>query len=68
MATLGGNPEALDPRAVVEIGADDGTRTRDPDFGKVVRYQLRHVRVYPVCRVVPAVIDARQGRRSVASG
>ncbi len=26
-------------------GADDGVRTRDPDLGKVVLYQLSHVRV-----------------------
>ena len=25
--------------------ADDGIRTRDPNLGKVVRYQLRHVRM-----------------------
>src|SRR5262245_54738934 len=27
--------------------ADDGTRTRDPNLGKVVLYQLSHVRVDP---------------------
>jgi hypothetical protein len=27
------------------IGADDGIRTRDPNLGKVVLYQLSHVRV-----------------------
>ena len=26
-------------------GADDGVRTRDPDLGKVVLYQLSHIRV-----------------------
>jgi cupin domain len=26
-------------------GAEDGTRTRDPDLGKVVLYQLSHFRV-----------------------
>ena len=25
--------------------ADDGTRTRDPHLGKVMRYQLRYVRI-----------------------
>jgi hypothetical protein len=25
--------------------ADDGIRTRDPNLGKVVRYQLRHIRM-----------------------
>ncbi len=28
-------------------GADDGIRTRDPHLGKVVLYQLSHVRVHP---------------------
>lgn len=27
--------------------ADDGTRTRDPHLGKVMRYQLRYIRVLP---------------------
>ena len=27
--------------------ADDGTRTRDPHLGKVMRYQLRYVRMQP---------------------
>ena len=27
-------------------GADDGVRTRDPDLGKVVVYQLSHVRIF----------------------
>jgi hypothetical protein len=26
-------------------GAEDGTRTRDPDLGKVVLYQLSHFRI-----------------------
>lgn len=29
------------------LRADDGTRTRDPHLGKVMRYQLRYVRRYP---------------------
>ncbi len=29
-------------------GADDGTRTRDPHLGKVMLYQLSHVRVVPI--------------------
>ena len=34
------------PRAASRIdGADDGVRTRDPDLGKVVLYQLSHVRI-----------------------
>ena len=28
-------------------GADDGIRTRDPHLGKVVLYQLSHVRMRP---------------------
>ena len=27
------------------VGADDGIRTRDPHLGKVMLYQLSHVRV-----------------------
>ena len=27
------------------LRADDGIRTRDPHLGKVMRYQLRYVRV-----------------------
>ena len=34
------------------LGADDGIRTRDPHLGKVVLYQLSHVRV--VCTMVGA--------------
>jgi hypothetical protein len=30
---------------LVTRGADDGIRTRDPHLGKVVLYQLSHVRV-----------------------
>src|SRR5437588_11253712 len=30
-------------------GADDGIRTRDPNLGKVVLYQLSHVRVGHHC-------------------
>ena len=26
------------------LGADDGTRTRDPHLGKVMLYQLSHIR------------------------
>jgi hypothetical protein len=27
-------------------GADDETRTRDPNLGKVMRYQLRYIRIF----------------------
>ena len=30
-------------------GADDETRTRDPHLGKVMRYQLRYIRIAPQC-------------------
>ena len=32
-------------RAFGGLRADDGTRTRDPHLGKVMRYQLRYVRI-----------------------
>src|SRR5205814_6312192 len=38
-------------RAFGGLRADDGTRTRDPHLGKVMRYQLRYVRVPPEYRV-----------------
>ena len=28
--------------------ADDETRTRDPNLGKVMRYQLRYIRMHPL--------------------
>ena len=33
------------PAAVGMSGAGNETRTRDPNLGKVVRYQLRYIRV-----------------------
>ena len=40
-----GGPEGGDPWAWgPEGGADDGTRTRDPHLGKVMLYQLSHIR------------------------
>jgi hypothetical protein len=32
----------------IGLRADDGIRTRDPNLGKVVRYQLRYVRTPPI--------------------
>ena len=32
-------------RLFISNGADDGVRTRDPNLGKVVLYQLSHVRI-----------------------
>ena len=31
-------------------GADDETRTRDPHLGKVMRYQLRYIRMHTLPR------------------
>ena len=39
------NDHAPDARGRVFTGADNGTRTRDPNLGKVVLYQLSHVRM-----------------------
>ena len=35
------------PPERVGLRADDGIRTRDPHLGKVMRYQLRYIRVLP---------------------
>ena len=32
------------------LRADDGIRTRDPHLGKVMLYQLSHVRMHPLTR------------------
>ena len=37
-------PDYRGSRAVT-FGADNGARTRDPNLGKVVLYQLSHVRI-----------------------
>ena len=34
------------------LGADDEIRTRDPNLGKVVRYQLRHIRIVALSNVL----------------
>ena len=34
----------VDPDGVRRLRADDGIRTRDPHLGKVMLYQLSHVR------------------------
>jgi hypothetical protein len=45
----GSRQRSRDPQndliTAVFLGADDGTRTRDPHLGKVMLYQLSHVRV-----------------------
>ena len=37
----------LHGRTLEKRGADDETRTRDPHLGKVMRYQLRYIRIAP---------------------
>jgi hypothetical protein len=61
-----------DPRAtgsprsdLRDLGADDGIRTRDPHLGKVVLYQLSHVRVVGAM-LTPALSSFN--RRPGASG
>jgi hypothetical protein len=46
----GQTPRPVIPTAFLQVrpGADDGIRTRDPHLGKVVLYQLSHVRVPPI--------------------
>ena len=48
--------EKCSPRTVRGLsGADDETRTRDPHLGKVMRYQLRYIRMHilkELCRSV----------------
>ena len=40
-----GHSTEVSPRDSGGLRADDGIRTRDPHLGKVMRYQLRYVRV-----------------------
>ena len=37
---------AVRQNGAIKTGADNGARTRDPHLGKVVLYQLSHVRIY----------------------
>jgi hypothetical protein len=50
---------SVDPDGVQRLRADDGIRTRDPHLGKVMLYQLSHVRAPALRadarRVVPGV-------------
>ena len=55
----------IDVRRAGFRGADDGVRTRDPDLGKVVLYQLSHVRI--VKRAVLLVIRPRKEERMEAT-
>ena len=43
---------------VSPLRADDGIRTRDPHLGKVMRYQLRHIRILRAARRVVSVVLA----------
>ena len=40
----------------LHLRADDGIRTRDPNLGKVVRYQLRYIRA-PRARSSPVAMQ-----------
>ena len=44
------------PTFLYGTGADDETRTRDPHLGKVMRYQLRYIRMH-LKHVVSVVRD-----------
>ena len=45
----------LNPKIEIFIRATDGVRTRDPDLGKVVLYQLSHCRIHYVVPFVSCV-------------
>jgi hypothetical protein len=49
----------------LHLRADDGIRTRDPNLGKVVRYQLRYIRM-PRARSSPVakrnISPSKRGR------
>ncbi len=53
--------DVLAPRS---LRADDGIRTRDPHLGKVMRYQLRHIRIAPRLAVAHRVARMNISRRS----
>ena len=42
---MGTKKPGYDGSRAVALGADNGARTRDPNLGKVVLYQLSHVRI-----------------------
>ena len=65
-----GNPPVRTERSPVKNGAGNETRTRDPDLGKVVLYQLSYSRASPpsydfrgACQP-PGVVDAGLARAS----
>ena len=43
--TMGTKKPGYRSSRAVTFGADNGARTRDPNLGKVVLYQLSHVRI-----------------------
>ena len=43
--TMGTKKPGYRSSRAVAFGADNGARTRDPNLGKVVLYQLSHVRI-----------------------
>ena len=45
----------LNPKIEIFIRATDGVRTRDPDLGKVVLYQLSHCRIHYIIPFVSCV-------------
>ena len=61
-----GSPPKNKPACAGLIRADDETRTRDPHLGKVMRYQLRHIRVARIsaCRetLTDSPIDSQTER------
>ncbi len=53
------NPHARTPGWGSCTRADDETRTRDPNLGKVVRYQLRYIRMIFSSQILPGVPGTR---------
>ncbi len=49
------------------IGAGNETRTRDPDLGKVVLYQLSYSRIWLVCTSVIIRFLERETRLELAT-
>ena len=48
--------------------AKDGTRTRDPDLGKVVLYQLSYFRINLVLFPVPTLVKFKERERKTGLG
>ena len=51
------------PRFLSATGADDETRTRDPHLGKVMRYQLRYIRIVAVLATRITLYISEAGRK-----